>query len=279
MRESSLIAATDLLGVIDEPRVRIADCRFYLDRPAAGREAFADGHIPGAIYLSLDDDLSAPDGPGRHPLPPPADFAARLGQLGIGNEHRVVVYDDAGGAIAARLWWMLRALGHDNTFVLDGGLQHWQDAGGALTQETSDHPPATMRLRTSFAGTVGYDEVNSRREALRLVDARGVDRYRGEAEPIDPVAGHIPTAVNLPYAENLQADGRFDEPDHIRRRFLDLGITTPETTVAYCGSGVTACHDILAMEVAGLGTARLYPGSWSDWLERGGEVATEPRPT
>jgi thiosulfate/3-mercaptopyruvate sulfurtransferase len=266
------MSARDLLAALAEPKVRVVDCRFSLDLPDAGRRLYETGHIPGAVYASLDEDLSAPTGPGRHPLPPPDRFGERLAAMGIGDEHRVVSYDDAGGAIASRLWWMLRALGHEAAFVLDGGLQRWIAVDGPLTDKPTDHLPATLRLRSSYAGTAAYDEVASRLESRTLIDARAPERYRGEIEPIDPVAGHIPTAINIPYADNLDPDGRFSEADVIRSRYRAAGIARAKNTVVYCGSGVTACHDILAMEVAGLGTATLYPGSWSDWSARMAET-------
>jgi thiosulfate/3-mercaptopyruvate sulfurtransferase len=188
--------------------------------------------------------------------------------MGIGNEHRVVVYDDAGGAMASRLWWMLRALGHDAVFVLDGGLQQWIAVGGPLTDEPTDHPSTTLRVRSSYSGALTYEEVAARRESLTLVDARAPERYRGEIEPIDPVAGHIPSAINIPTTDNLEPNGRFAAADVLRDRYMSAGVTGANDTVVYCGSGVTACHDILAMEVAGFGTATLYPGSWSDWSAR-----------
>ncbi len=268
MTLSPLVSAGDLLAVLHEPKLRIVDCRFSLDLPAAGRAAYTAGHIPGASYASLDEDLSAPTGPGRHPLPSPVDLAQRLGAMGIGNEHRVVAYDDAGGAIASRLWWMLRALGHEATFVLDGGLQQWIAVGGPMATEPPEHPATRLRVRAAYAGSMAYDEVAVRRESLQLIDARAPERYRGDVEPIDPVAGHIPSAVNVPFASNLDPDGRFRSVDVLRTRYAAAGVTSVEDAVVYCGSGVTACHDILAMEVAGLGTAILYPGSWSDWSAR-----------
>lgn len=262
---------------IDPAAIVVVDCRWVLASPAAGREAYLEGHLPGAIYMSLDDDLSdmtVPDA-GRHPLPSRDDFAARLGRLGVSNGDTVVAYDDAGGAIASRLWWMLRWVGHDDVAVLDGGIQAWIAAGRALEAGTVRRPPTVFEPGETTMPVAHRDDVAGRPESIVLLDARARERFRGEIEPLDPVAGHIPGAVNAPHAENLDR-GRFLPPPELAARYADLGVSERDRTIVYCGSGVTACHDVLAMEIAGLGTATLYPGSWSEWSGAGGEVATGP---
>ena len=258
-----LISAATLTKELAAPDLRLADCRFSLDDVVRGRLRYDVGHIPGAVYLSLEDDLSGEAGAGRHPLPSPAALAERLGSHGIGDGCRLVAYDDAGGAFAARLWWMLRALGHDNVAVLDGGIDRWVAGGGPLTAEVGDVETATLTLAPTYHGVVDYDAVAAGTAGM-LIDARAPARYRGEIEPIDPIAGHIPGAIHLPYALNLD-DGSFASAEALAARYRAAGLDNASDAVVYCGSGVTACHDILAMEVAGLGWATLYPGSWSDW--------------
>lgn len=269
-----LVAAGALLPRLGDERLRVVDCRFTLTDPAAGRRSFAEGHIPGAVYLSLDDDLSATEGPGRHPLPDPDVFAGRMGEIGIGSHHTVVAYDDAGGAYASRLWWMLRSSGHRHTGVLDGGWQAWLAAGGPVSDEPATHAPTTFTGRSEWTGTVDRTRLESMLGEVTLVDARAGERYRGEIEPYDPAAGHIPTAHSLPYADNLDDTGRFRPLPVLRTRFAHID----EPIVVYCGSGVTACHDILAMQLAGIDDALLYPGSWSDWSRAGGAIETGPDP-
>ena len=261
---------------LDHSPLRPVDCRWYLTEPDRGRLAYEEGHIPGAAYMSVDDELTASTGDGRHPLPPPDEIAATLGRAGIGNRNFVVAYDDAGGAIAARLWWMLRSIGHERVGVLDGGIQAWLAAGGALTTDQPAWQPATLSVNGS-APTIDASGVAAALGTRPVIDARAGERYRGEIEPVDPAAGHIPTAVNLPHDGNLGPDGRFLSAAELRARYTGAGVEADDAIV-YCGSGVTACHDILAMEVAGLGTATLYPGSWSDWSSRGNPVATGPEP-
>jgi thiosulfate/3-mercaptopyruvate sulfurtransferase len=272
-----LVSAAWLAEHLRHRPLRIADCRWYLDRPAAGRAAYEEGHVPGAVYVSLDDHLSAISGPGRHPLPAAPAFAGTLGSLGIDNRAVVVAYDDAGGAIASRLWWMLRWVGHERVAVLDGGIAAWQAAGHPLTGEATVPDPVTYTAAGPAMPTVDRIAVTDRPEELVLIDAREPARYRGEIEPIDPVAGHIPGAVSVPYAGNLDAEERFLAPGALRERYAAVGAHGAAAAV-YCGSGVTACHDILAMEVAGLPTAALYPGSWSDWSTAGGPAAVGPEP-
>lgn len=266
-----------LVEHLDHDPLRVVDTRWYLGKPGAGRAAYDAGHIPGASFLDLDDDLSLPAGAGRHPLPPPEIIAERLGAAGIGDRNFVVAYDDVGGQYAARLWWMLRSIGHRRTGVLDGGMQAWRDAGGESSTKTVEWPPATLSI-LGGGQTIDRDGLAARLGDVTLIDARAPERYRGETEPIDSAAGHIPTAINLPSGGNLGDDGRFLESDALRERYVGAGIDDAAATVVYCGSGVTACHDILAMEVAGLGTATLYPGSWSDWASAGMPVATGSEP-
>ncbi len=269
---TTLIAADELAAHLDDPDWAVVDCRFSLQDPEQGRRAYQAGHIPGAVYAHLDEDLSGPVVPGRtgrHPLPEPEGFAARLGRWGIGNTTQVVAYDDAGGAYAARLWWMLRWLGHEAVAVLDGGWPVWVAAGLPQRAGTETRPPTvfTARLRPELVATA--DEVMLRRldPDWRVLDARGADRFRGENETLDPVAGHIPGAVSAPYAGNLAPDGRFRDPAGLRQRYQNLLGTVPAArTICYCGSGVTAAHDLLAILHAGLGEGRLYPGSWSEWI-------------
>lgn len=261
-----LVSVDWLAAHLTDPALRVADVRWSLAGPA-GAERYAQGHIPGAVFLDADQELSSPgDGPGRHPIPAPAKLAGVLGRAGIGDEHAVVAYDDAGGSIAARLWWLFRHFGHDGgCAVLDGGITAWADAGLALSTDPSRHPPATWTPREPRDDVVGADEVAAlRRGDAVLLDARAAERYRGETEPIDPRAGHVPGARSAPFADNLDADGRFLAPDALRRRYAALG-ATDQPVVAYCGSGLTATHDLLALELAGIGGARLYEGSWSDW--------------
>jgi thiosulfate/3-mercaptopyruvate sulfurtransferase len=266
-----LVDAEHLAARLDASDLRIFDCRFSLADPEAGRRAFAEGHLPGATYAHLDEHLSSPITPssGRHPLPDPSALTAWLGACGVGNDSEVVVYDDLGGAFAVRLWWLLRWLGHPRVAVLDGGLQAWRAAGGEIRTDTSAPAPTNFDGSPDDAQwltTAALTENLSRGENL-VVDARAPERFRGELEPIDPVAGHIPGAINLPLTGNLDAAGRFLSPEVLRRRFLNaLGGRAAERIVHSCGSGVNACHNLLAMELAGLPGSRLYAGSWSEWI-------------
>lgn len=275
-----LTGAGWLAAHLDDDRLRIVDCRWYLGEPDRGPAAYRSSHIRGAVYMDLDHDLSSvhsgPAGPGRHPLPDPAAFMATLGRNGIEPDTFVVAYDDRGGAVAARLWWMLRDLGHKNVAVLDGGLTNWP-------LELMDSMPVEP-APTTYLATPGHMPQIDRAElaatlgTVHLLDARAGERFRGEVEPIDPIAGHIPTAHSAPLTDNLDVDERFKSPDALAARFAGLGIAGDDVVVSYCGSGVTACHNILAMEIAGIATSTLYPGSWSDWSTAGGPVAVGPDP-
>ncbi|MDJ0961734.1 MAG: sulfurtransferase [Acidimicrobiia bacterium] len=271
-----LVTTTWLAAHLDDPQMRLADCRWYLGEPDRGSAEYRRGHIPGAVYVSLDDDLSAPTGPGRHPLPQPEDYAARLGSMGFGDDAVIVAYDDRGGAIASRLWWMLRSIGHRAVAVLDGGLTAWLAEGRPTSTLAGTHAaePLTVRARPR---TIDAATLEENLGSMLLIDARDADRYRGEHEPVDPVAGHIPSAINVPMTGNLRDDARFLDAGALHARYADAGVTGRESVV-YCGSGVTACHDILAMEIAGLPTATLYPGSWSDWSSSGRRVMTGEAP-
>lgn len=261
-----IVSVEWLQANLEHPSLRLADVRWSLAGPP-GLERYQAGHIPGARFLDADRELSSPgEGPGRHPIPSPAKLAAVLRRAGIGDEHAVVAYDDAGGSIAARLWWLFRHFGHDGACaVLDGGIQAWTDAGRPLSIDQPRVSTATWTPRVARDDVVGTDDVASSldRDAL-LLDARAGERYRGEVEPIDPRAGHIPGAVSAPFAGNLGADGRFLPPRALRARYAQLGAGN-RPTVAYCGSSLSATHDLLAMELGGIGGARLYEGSWSDW--------------
>jgi len=252
----------------DDPDLRIVDARWSLTGPP-GREAYDAGHLPGAIFLDLDRELAADParGPGRHPLPSGAELARTLGSRGIGDEHTVVAYDDAGGSVASRIWWLFRHFGHDAS-VLDGGIAAWTAAGGELTTEVPEYPRATWTPRPARDDVVDHRALVAGRDAGSvLLDARAVERYRGDVEPVDPVAGHIPHAKNVPFAHNTDKDGKFLPVAELRAKYeAALAGARPQDTAFYCGSGATATHDILAMEVAGLPGSALYPGSWSEWI-------------
>jgi thiosulfate/3-mercaptopyruvate sulfurtransferase len=266
---TTLIDAATLKGHLDDPEWRIIDVRHQLANTAYGEQAYGAGHIPGAAFLHCDRDLSGPmtGKNGRHPLPDPAKLAARLDEIGVGPQTQVVVYDDAQGMIAGRLWWLLRWLGHDRVALLDGGLAAWLAAGGALSSALPPNRPARFVVNQRDV-RVDADYVQSflATSRLHLIDARGPDRFRGENETIDPVGGHIPGAVNRFFQHNLQADGRFKPAAELRAEWLAvLAGVSPDQVVHQCGSGISACHNILAMEVAGLTGSRLYAGSWSEW--------------
>lgn len=251
--------------------VVIVDCRFDLMKPAAGEAAYASGHIPGARYAHLDRDLSSPITPttGRHPLPDPEALALKLGTWGVSNTSTVVAYDADNGMFAARLWWLLRWLGQDRAAVLDGGLKAWLQAQGPMSIERHVASEAVFTARRCDDMVVSANEVAARvvRADWRVLDARADERYRGEVEPIDAVAGHIPGARNHPFALNLNANGQFLPPAELSARYRNsLTGVGPEQTIAMCGSGVTACHTLLALEVAGMRGAKLYAGSWSEWI-------------
>ena len=258
---------------LDHSVLRLADVRWYLGEPARGEQAYRQGHIPGAFFVSLEADLSAAAGPGRHPLPAWDVFTHRMAELGIGDDSVVVAYDDRGGGVAARLWWMLRAIRHPRTHVLDGGLNAWVADGHPTTTDLPQHDGGDLSTQLRPGRTVDRDELAGRLGSVVTIDARAGERYRGETEPLDPVAGHIPGARNAPYEDNLGPDQRFLPPELLAEKYRKLGAGGATETVVYCGSGVTACHDLLAMEHAGLGEALLYPGSWSDWSAAGYEVA------
>ncbi len=267
-----LVTPAWLSGHIKHPGVVVVDVRWA---PRGGttvsKREFEDGHIPGAGFLDVDRDLAGKpfvDGPGRHPLPDPDAFALKMAALGIDDDMVVVTYDPVGGSVAARLWWMLWVTGHQ-VALLDGGIQAWRTQGGAL--ESGEMKPRERSLFTSVPwptdriATSGAVESTIRAGAAPVLDARVGERYRGEKEPIDPVAGHIPGARSAPWTDNLNEDGTFRSVEELRKRFAALGVTN-DAAVAYCGSGVTSCHDLFAMNRAGFGDARLYEGSWSDWV-------------
>lgn len=271
---SPLMAPDELLARLDDPVLRVADVRWYLADPSKGRHDYVEAHLPGAVFVDIDTDLAAPPGPGRHPLPSPVIFATRMAVLGFDDTSDIVAYDDAGGTIAARLWWMLDDLGHPRVRVLDGGLQAWAAAGGPLTAFVPALPQGRLTLRDRWSRAIGRDELWSRLGSLAVVDARAPERYRGEVEPVDGIPGHIPTAVNRPTAGNLGADGRFLSPGKLHARYATLG---DEVAVA-CGSGVNACHAAIAMRLAGLPDPLLYAGSYSDWVRAGLPVVTGDEP-
>ena len=266
-------------GALIEPDVRVIDFRWYLAGRAQGalpvrngREEYLRAHIPGAVFVDLEA-VTGLDGAGRHPLPPASQFEAEMQRAGVDATTRVVAYDDSGGSVAARLWFLLGRFGHDAQAVLDGGLQAW---GQPLDDLIPTVEAGNFRARQpDRARVLDFDAVLKVR-SVPILDARAGERYRGEKEPIDPKAGHIPGAISAPWMENLGPDGRFKSPAKLRERFAALG--AEEGAVVYCGSGVNATHDLLAMEVAGLHKGRLYAGSWSDWSHRDAPVATGKDP-
>jgi len=271
MRFTTLVDTDTLFRQLDDSCWIVFDTRFVLSDADAGERAYAAGHIPGARYANLDKDLSAPQATnsGRHPLPNPGTLAEKLGEWGVDKNKQVVIYDDACGAMAARLWWLMRWLGHEAVAVLDGGLHKWQDEGKPLTTMTPNISPSHFFPEISDDMCVTADQVEAMLNNMsgQLIDARAAKRFRGEQEPLDKVAGHVPGAVNLPYAENINIDGKFKPADILRDRYLNvLKDVKPTDVVHMCGSGVTACHNLLAMEHAGLSGSKLYAGSWSEWI-------------
>jgi thiosulfate/3-mercaptopyruvate sulfurtransferase len=280
---TTLVNVSELKAHLSDPGWCVLDCRHDLIDVELGRRQYAQGHIPGAQFAGIDDDLSGPKTGtnGRHPLPDRGQLAAKFGAWGIGNDTQVVAYDASGGQFAVRLWWLARWLGHDKVAVLDGGWPLWLAETGLAGTEAATRPPRRFVPGDSLEGVVSAHDLQrllADRSAL-LVDARAPERYEGRVEPIDPVAGHIPGAVNRFWQANL-ADGRFKPAAQLRAEYQQLlAGRSPAQVVAQCGSGVTACHHLLAMHVAGLSGARLYAGSWSEWIaDPSRPVAKGPQP-
>jgi thiosulfate/3-mercaptopyruvate sulfurtransferase len=273
MTHTTLVSISDLSDHLDDPTWMVIDARFSLADPGLGRRNYLEGHIPGAIYAHLDEDLSSsviPGKTGRHPLPEVETLVPVFTRWGIPENGQVVVYDDMGGALAAvRVWWMLRWLGYEYVAILDGGWQHWFKQALPVRGGSESRGAGIFKAKPRPGLVINTEQVAQIRmdPGWRLLDARGADRYRGENEVIDPVAGHIPGAISAPYMGNLNPDGTFRPPDELARRYSRLIGNVPlDRVVVYCGSGVTSIHNILAMQHAGLGEARLYAGSWSEWI-------------
>lgn len=269
MSWNTLITASELQVAIEQSDLVILDCRFNLMDTAAGEQAYTAGHIPGAHYLHLDNDLSSPitETTGRHPLPALEQLADKLGSVGISTTTQVVAYDDCGGAMASRCWWLLRYLGHEKVALLDGGINAWLQCAEVLEAAIPNTPAVAFKADVDSQKNLAVDQIlAAQNQGAVLVDARAAERFRGEQEPIDPVAGHIPGALNRPMTDNL-VDGFFKPAAQLRDEWLAvLGDQQPDQVVHMCGSGVTACHNLLAMEIAGLQGSRLYAGSWSEWI-------------
>jgi thiosulfate/3-mercaptopyruvate sulfurtransferase len=268
---STLVNVEELASHLDDADWIVCDCRHDLSNYESGRRDFQQSHIPGARFLHLDEDLSGPKTGtnGRHPLPHPRTFALRLGALGIDNTKQVIAYDASGGYYAARLWWMLRWVGHTRAAVLDGGWDAWKASRLHVTADPASIQPAAYTLRPGGAPVVDARFVagHLNDKSTTVIDARSPDRFHGENETLDPVSGHIPGAVNHFFKLNLETDGRFKPADVLKSAFSEiLGDSAASQVVHQCGSGVTACHNVLAMEHAGLNGSRLYPGSWSEWI-------------
>lgn len=271
MHAKTLVSCDEVAAVLGTQPIVLVDCRHDLRDSRAGEAAYLAGHLPGAVFAHLDRDLSdvAKLGRGRHPLPDATVFCARLGRWGITQSTQVVAYDAADGAYASRLWWMLRLLGHERSAVLDGGFAAWHGAGYAIEKTIPRPKPVTYTARFDVKQIAGIAVVAARMAVSGgspLIDARAPERYRGDVEPIDPVAGHIPGAVNRHYALNLDVTGRFKPAGLLATEYrMLLGSGAPAEVIHMCGSGVTACHNLLAMEHAGLRGSRVYAGSWSEW--------------
>ncbi len=268
--EKMLVTPEELAAHLDDPTWVVFDTRHELTDPARGPAAYAAGHIPGAYFLHVDHDLAGhhTGSNGRHPLPEPPDLAAKLSERGVAPGTQVVIYDDLGGNYAVRLWWMLRWLGHDRVALLDGGWPGWLAQKRPVSTAVPAPRSGSFAPKPTLGATVDASFLQrfSTDPSIRLIDARAAERFRGEQESIDPVAGHIPGAVNRFWKSNLEADGRFKSPEKLRAEFEPVLGGVPAAQVVHsCGSGVTACHNLFAMELAGLGGARLYPGSWSEW--------------
>jgi thiosulfate/3-mercaptopyruvate sulfurtransferase len=282
MAWTTLISAEELAGAID--RCVVVDCRHDLLNPSFGPTAYAAGHVPGAFFMHQDTDLAGEKTGrnGRHPLPPREAMAQRLRAAGLSDGQQLVAYDQQGGMFAVRLWWLARWLGHPEVTVLDGGYDAWTRAGFPVSTEVPAARSGALTIRPPLVPQADVDEVVAQIGGGRrlVVDARAAERYRGEVEPMDPVAGHIPGAVNRPFQQNLRPDGRF-KPGPVLRAEFDalLAGRSPRELIHHCGSGVTACHNLLAMELAGLPGGALYPGSWSEWCaDPARPVATGPNP-
>lgn len=272
MTFSTIVSPDELSGLLGKQNLVIADCRFSLNDPERGRRAWMDEHLPGAIYVHLDEDLSGeiiPGKTGRHPLPTVEDFSRTASRLGIGSDVQVIAYDDENGAFAARLWWLLRWTGHDRVAVLEGGFARWKREGrptesGIVTPRARTFTPD---LHPEMMASADLVEKTRTDPTWRILDAREPERFRGEVEPIDPVAGHIPGAISAPYRNNLDDQGNFLPANALRELYEKrLENTPPDRTIYYCGSGVTAAHNVLAQAHAGRGLPRLYAGSWSEWI-------------
>lgn len=266
-----LIAPDELARHLHEPTWRIVDCRFDLARPEQGNADYLAGHIPGAVYAHLDRDLAAAVTPesGRHPLPRPDVFAATLGGWGISADSRVVVYDQAGGAIAARLWWMLRWFGHRSVVMLDGGLEAWRRAGLPVDAELPKFAPTIYTGKADMGMIVSTEELQQalQQNETLLIDARDAARFAGLTEPIDAVAGHVPGARSFPFTDSLSADGTWQSHERLEKAWADvLGNDRKRSWITMCGSGVTACHLAISAQLAGFAAPRLYVGSWSEWI-------------
>jgi thiosulfate/3-mercaptopyruvate sulfurtransferase len=269
---TTLISAADLAAHLDDPDWAIVDCRFALTEPALGRQKYLAGHIPGAVYADLNQDLSGPPLPGktgRHPLPAMEDFVAKLSVWGIDERVQVVAYDDASGMYAGRLWWMLRWLGHERVAVLDGDIRAWMRSGGQVVEGEEQRPARTFMARPRSGVQVTVEEMvaNLASQQYQVFDVRDEKRYAGEPHPLDTRSGHIPGARSAWYMRNLDAAGKFLSPEQLRTRYRALlGDRQPEECVFYCGSGVSVHHDLLALAHAGFSTLpRVYIGSWSEW--------------
>lgn len=265
--QAGIVSLQWLAGHLDDSGVRIIDCRFDLANPGAGREGYMKEHIPGAVFFDLEKDMSASKQThgGRHPLPDINEFSLKLGNAGIDETVKVVAYDDQGGMVASRLWWMLQYLGHAEAYVLDGGFSQWKDKGYPVTQEIPEPEVKLFSPNVQHHMIADINQVKSKigQEGTILIDARDSRRYRGLEEPIDPVAGHIPGAVNYFWKDSIGEDGRWNTAEQQKQRFA--GIQPTDEIIVYCGSGVSACPNVLALKQAGFSNIKLYVGSWSDW--------------
>ena len=269
---TSLINAKELATILTKKNIVLIDCRFALADTESGRKEHTTNHIPNAIYAHLDDDLSGPILPGetgRHPFPDPIVFAKQCGLWGINAKKQVIVYDQGHGGIAARVWFLLKWLGHEKVAVLNGGWKYWSDNDFPTDNKKVQPVATTFKAKPDASKIVNVEvlEKNLQDRSYLVVDSRAAERYRGEKEPIDPVAGHIPNAISAPFSDNLGADGLFLSKEQLSEKFSKLlKNKSSKQTIFYCGSGVTACHNLLAMDYVGLETAKLFPGSWSEWI-------------